>query len=316
MRKIQIVEDEVAIAMDLEMNLDMLGYEVSGHAVSYEEALELYRTNKPDLVLMDINLFGDKTGIDVANWIKENGNTPVVFLTAFNDATTFNNAINTEPYGYIIKPFTADDLRIHIEIALKRSESLLDARAYFQAIFANATQGIVIFANGKKVYSNTVFDKFEFNFQELAGLDVGVRDITIEGNNHLVEVLEARLDKVYSIVSFGRHNDSEWSENIEEKFLFVKDRGEYHRIVFSDIFWLEALDNYTNIYTCTSKFTIHGYLSDFESRLDDSFVRVHRSHILAVNRVDRIEGHTAICGDLQIPISRTRKEVLVGLLKS
>ena len=317
MKKIQIVEDEVAIAMDLEMNLEMLGYEVSGHAVSYDEAIELYSANKPDLVLMDINLHGEKTGIDVANWINKNNNTPVVFLTAFNDSSTVNSAINSEPYGYIVKPFTTTDLRIHIEIALKKAESLMNSREYFRAIFEGSSQPVlVIDEDGKQYYENIEFAKLEE--KELEGLDkltAGIHSMVVNEKTISVEVVTASLGQDYRIVTFGSVNDSEWAESKEEKFLFVKDKSEFHRIMYSEILALEALDNYTKIYTLKGKYTIHGYLSDFEAKLDEAFVRIHRSHIVALNKVDKVDGFSVICGSLTLPISRTKRENLLGLLK-
>src|SRR5690606_15316790 len=73
---------------------------------------------KPDIVLMDIMLKGDMTGIDTAAKIKEGLSIPIIFLTAYADESTLSKAKVTQPYGYIIKPFKEIDLHTSIEMAL------------------------------------------------------------------------------------------------------------------------------------------------------------------------------------------------------
>ncbi|OUL34823.1 ATP-binding protein [Nostoc sp. 106C] len=115
---ILIVEDEWVIALDIKQHLNKLGYSVSGTANSAEKALELVAATKPDLVLMDIYLQGDKSGIEAADQIHQQFHLPVVFLTAHADEATLKQAIATHPYGYIVKPFEEQDLIIAIQVAL------------------------------------------------------------------------------------------------------------------------------------------------------------------------------------------------------
>ncbi|BAY92877.1 MULTISPECIES: hybrid sensor histidine kinase/response regulator [unclassified Tolypothrix] len=115
---ILIVEDEWVIALDIKQHLKKLGYNVSGTANSAEKALELVAAHKPDLVLMDIYLQGDKSGIEAADQIRQQFEIPVVFLTAHADESTLTEAIATHPYGYIVKPFEEQDLIIAIQVAL------------------------------------------------------------------------------------------------------------------------------------------------------------------------------------------------------
>ncbi len=115
---ILIVEDEWVIALDIKQHLNKLGYSVSGTANSAEKALELVAKAKPDLVLMDIYLQGNKSGIEAADQIRQQFQLPVVFLTAHADEATLTEAIATHPYGYIVKPFEEQDLIIAIQVAL------------------------------------------------------------------------------------------------------------------------------------------------------------------------------------------------------
>ena len=115
---ILIVEDESIVAKDIEYSLKKLGYNVVGICSSGEKALELLETEQADLVLMDIMLKGELSGIDTAKVIKEKSGIPVIYLTAYADENTLNKAKVTEPYGYIIKPFKEIDIHTSIEMAM------------------------------------------------------------------------------------------------------------------------------------------------------------------------------------------------------
>jgi len=115
--KIGIVEDELVIARTILSTLDELGYSHCGPAINYTEAMEMLEHNKPDLLLLDIQLSGKKDGIDVAQKLNELYQVPFIFLTANSDAETIDRAKKVKPYAYIVKPFTKEELFAAIEIA-------------------------------------------------------------------------------------------------------------------------------------------------------------------------------------------------------
>ena len=119
--RILIIEDELIIAEDIRMQLEDLGYEIiSRVARNYDEALQLFNSEKPDLVLLDIVLSGEKDGIDVAEKIREISRIPIIFLTSHADSSTVERAKKINPDAYIIKPFEKKDLYASIEIAFHR----------------------------------------------------------------------------------------------------------------------------------------------------------------------------------------------------
>jgi len=120
--KILIVEDESIVAKDIQNSLKKMGYIVPVVVSSGEKALNEIEESRPDLILMDIMLKGDMTGIDVANVIKEKFSIPVVFLTAYADDNTLNKAKISEPYGYIIKPFKEKEFQTTIKMAIYKHE--------------------------------------------------------------------------------------------------------------------------------------------------------------------------------------------------
>jgi CheY-like chemotaxis protein len=116
--RIMIVEDEWTVAEEIKMVLQGMDYDVTSMSSSGEEAIQNAEKDKPDLVLMDIVLEGEIDGIAAANEIRSRFNIPIIFLTAYTDDKILERASITGPFGYIVKPFINEDLKISIEIAL------------------------------------------------------------------------------------------------------------------------------------------------------------------------------------------------------
>lgn len=116
--KILIVEDNVIIADDMQSMLEEIGYEIVDNVIVYEQAVEVLKSQQVDLVLIDIILASDKTGIDLGKHIRENYDIPFIFVTSNSDRATVENAKTVKPNGYLVKPFEQQDLYTSIEIAL------------------------------------------------------------------------------------------------------------------------------------------------------------------------------------------------------
>lgn len=118
--KILIVEDEMIIAANISLQLTQLGYEVTGIIPRGEDALLHIEDNKPDILLLDINLKGKLDGIETAEAMQKNHNIPIIYLTANIDDAHFNRAKQTHPFGFIAKPFKKLDLQRAIELAISQ----------------------------------------------------------------------------------------------------------------------------------------------------------------------------------------------------
>lgn len=156
--KILVVEDEVIVARTIASQLNQLGYTVVGTASYGKDAIAKASATPPELVLMDIILKGEMNGIDAASYIREHLHIPVVFLTAYGDEDTLERAKITQPFGYIVKPFTTKDLRLAIEIALLQHRLERELRQHrdqlatilnsmSDAVIATDQRGIVTFMN-------------------------------------------------------------------------------------------------------------------------------------------------------------------------
>ncbi len=156
--KVLIVEDEALVAMNIQNQLEEIGYEVPEPTSSGKRALELITVIRPDLVLMDIVLRGDNDGIETAEVIRKEHNIPVVYLTSHSDTATITRALKTQPYAYITKPFTETSLRTTIEIALvthRYENRLKESEEQIKLLLNSTAEGIYGFdVDGKCTFCN------------------------------------------------------------------------------------------------------------------------------------------------------------------
>lgn len=233
-KNILIIEDEFPIAMDIEIRLQKMGYQVIGIANSYKDALPFLLEENIDIALLDINLNSEKSGIDLAKLIKNKFNIPVIFITAYTDHKTFSDALEAEPMGFITKPFKDADLYNNIQLAF---------------------------------------------------------------------------------VKFTKKNEDEVSFETDSQHFFIKDKGVYQQIDIQDIVWIEAMDNYTIVHTINGKFTVHAFLKDVLKQLGNNFVRIHRSHAVALDKITAIEDNVVYVGKTFLIISQNYRTNLLERIK-
>ena len=116
--KVMIVEDNTTVAKDLQGCLQDLGYEVTSIHASGEEATRNIESECPDVVMMDIHLRDQMTGIEAAEIIHEKFGAPVVFLSAYSDRNLLDKAKQVGAFGYLVKPFEERELFANIEMAI------------------------------------------------------------------------------------------------------------------------------------------------------------------------------------------------------
>jgi len=132
-KKILIVEDEFVVANALRLTLLQAGYVITGIASSAEEADQHLQNQKPDFVLLDIQLDGNRSGIDLAMKLNEN-NIAFIYLSANSNQKVLEEAKATDPYGFLVKPFREKDLLVTLDIASYRQRNALDSRIQQEAL--------------------------------------------------------------------------------------------------------------------------------------------------------------------------------------
>ena len=145
-KKILVVEDEGIVARDIQNRLKTLGYDVPEIASTGDIALQKAEQINPDLILMDIMLKGEMTGIEAAAAIRKQKNIPVIYLTAYSDEATLERAKITEPHGYILKPFEERELHTAVEIALhkhKIEQKLRESEKWLKTTLSSIGDGVI-----------------------------------------------------------------------------------------------------------------------------------------------------------------------------
>ena len=120
---ILIVEDEPIIADDIAMILEKNGHSISDIVDNALDAIDHLESNSIDLLLLDVNIEGDRDGIWLANQVNKQFQKPFIFLTSYYDKDTLSRAEETHPWGYIVKPYDEGDLVANIHLALSKSKS-------------------------------------------------------------------------------------------------------------------------------------------------------------------------------------------------
>ena len=189
---ILVVEDDSIEAMDIKKTLESAGYNIPEIASTGQEALEKLSKFKPDLILMDIILKGEKSGIEIAEIIKKNYGIPVIYLTAHSEDNTIEMAKLTGPYAYLVKPFDPKELIRTINITLnkdKMEKQLEDSNEHFQNLFENAPIGIFHSSlDGKFIRVNK-------SFSDMFGYESSQEMINDVNNTSIAEKLYVNHNK-------------------------------------------------------------------------------------------------------------------------
>lgn len=145
-RRILVVDDERIVAEDISECLQGMACEVVATAISGNQAIDLARQFRPDLIMMDITLQGQMDGIEAAGIIRKELAIPSVFLTAYSDVAFLNRAKEVQPAGYIVKPFDESSIRAAVEIGLYKvatDRALAENKEWFQKTLMSIGDGVI-----------------------------------------------------------------------------------------------------------------------------------------------------------------------------
>jgi two-component system, response regulator PdtaR len=138
-RTVVVAEDEALIRLDIVEALKDAGYDVVGQAASGQEAVDLTKELKPDVVVMDVKMPG-RDGISAATEIGKDNIAPVVMLTAFSQRNLVEKAADAGAMAYVVKPFVPEKLLPALEVAISRYDQInalrvevTDMKARFEA---------------------------------------------------------------------------------------------------------------------------------------------------------------------------------------
>lgn len=181
--RILIVEDEVLIAFSVKRTLET--YFLPEIANDYEEAKLLLSHKIFDLVLIDISLSGEKTGLDLAQFINDNISIPFIFTTALTDPGTLEKVTNLKPSAYLSKPVESVNLITAINLALANQDNIFKIEI------------------GKQVY---YFQSKDFLFAEADHIYIEI--CLKSGKNQILRTTMSYLEEVFPSKYFKRINRS------------------------------------------------------------------------------------------------------------
>lgn len=129
MIKVMIVEDDEVTALHLKYALQKLDYDVVAMAHDTLQARNKAKIYQPDIILLDISLDASDDGIRFAQYLSENCTIPFVYLSSHTEASFIHDATQTQPYGYIVKPFEPNTLHTTIQMALVKFKELIENKS-------------------------------------------------------------------------------------------------------------------------------------------------------------------------------------------
>ncbi len=203
MHRIMVVDDEVIITTQLEERLATMGYKVVASASSGEEAVDIARHLRPDIILMDIVMPGRLDGIDASETIKAELDIPVIFLTAYADDTFIKKAKIVEPFGYIIKPFQEKEIKATIELALYKKDierRLRKSEERYRSAIDTAIEAIITVDNRGNIMSWNHAAKTMFGY---SADEIADRPFTFIITKQLAKDLKNEMKRM---VSTGKSN--------------------------------------------------------------------------------------------------------------
>ncbi len=172
--RILIVEDNQVVAMDLKKRIERLGYSVFAIVDSGETVLNVIKKNQPDIILMDIVLKGQMSGVETVEKINVRFDIPVIYITACGDSKTLEKAKESGPYHIISKPFKDKDLYASIEMALYKhamEKRVKESEKKYRLIFETAVN-LIVSINDQNVITdcnNRIKQIFDYAPDEMIG---------------------------------------------------------------------------------------------------------------------------------------------------
>jgi PAS domain S-box-containing protein len=200
---ILVVEDEAITAMNLQLRLQHMGYDVPDIVAKGEDAIDKAREIRPDLLLMDIILAGQIDGIEAARQIRLTNDIPVIYLSAYTDNMLSERAKHTEPFGYLSKPLIDSDLFNTIEMALYKhglEKALREEKKFTEKAIDAQIDTFFVFdpVTGKAIRWNK-------RFREVSGYtDEEIANLKAPDFYYSPEDLEKEEEEINKIINDGQ----------------------------------------------------------------------------------------------------------------
>lgn len=207
--RVLVVEDEIIVADSICQYLEDKGYDTCEPAISYAEAVKRIKDYKPEVIILDINLKGKYTGIDLARELKENSDTPFIFLTSNSEGNLFSDALANNPSCFLTKPFNNHQIFAAIELALLKKRNS-DSES-------SSVESNIYLYDGKE-YVKTHFNDILFLKSDNVYVEVYLKDgnriITRSTLNKMINTLNSDFLQVHRSYIVNTNNVDKVGKNI------------------------------------------------------------------------------------------------------
>jgi len=209
--RILIVDDEALTAKAIKSELQKMGYGMVNIAITYEKAMSYIKIETPDLILLDINLQSEHTGIDLANEEMILNKIPVIYITGYSKHQVMEELLATNPKNCLSKPVRYDELEITIALALNHKKGVMELGYDFtydlenRNLFMKKTP-IKLSLNEKLLLERLVDEKGEFVPMEVLKFEIWGNEARAESSlRTLVGNLRKKLnpDMIVNVLAFG-----------------------------------------------------------------------------------------------------------------
>lgn len=330
MSRIMLVDDDVTLKMGLEEYLTSMGHDVIGQADSGEQAVEMARTLKPDLIMMDVVMPGEMDGIAAAEIIKQELDVAIIFISGYSNREYIEKAKAIEPFGYVMKPFDETEVRVLVEIALHKRKMELKLKDAYNRLQKNERM------------LNAIIDKSPIP-TAVAGSDGSIWSF----NGALTQLTGYTKNEIANLDEWARrlypdrsYRDFAW-KNIQQalkggtaeetEFIITRKDGEKRNALFQRAFFEEGL--IIQIVDITERVRAEKELQESENRFhalfenisDGIYVHDTEGRILDANHVacerlgytrEEILGLSVADVDLNYPTVEELQEKIVPIVKS
>ncbi|RXK16235.1 DNA-binding response regulator [Malaciobacter mytili LMG 24559] len=153
--EVLIVEDEIVLALALEVSLNEMGFSVSSIESNAIDTLSFLNKKHPDIILMDINLNDSIDGIQLAKQVWDRYKIPIVFLTSYCNDRVIKKAMQCEPYGYLIKPCKDKEVKATLLAALHKHRYFFQTKKHQEiSEFIFLEENLKFDTINKRLYKN------------------------------------------------------------------------------------------------------------------------------------------------------------------
>ncbi|MDK9694424.1 MAG: response regulator [Sulfurimonas sp.] len=207
-----IVEDDEITALNLKLSLQKHGYKILAICESASDALQSIEKYKPHIVIIDISLQEGNDGIMLGRKISKNYPIPFIYLTSYSDDDIISEAITTEPYGYIVKPFDPSSLHATIQMAIFKFD--MESKRMEEANASKIDEESI----EKLLYSKREADIPIVFFGTVYSIDIAKNEMFYSGQklkltkkeNAILRLLVAKLG---SVITFEQAISYVWKED-------------------------------------------------------------------------------------------------------